>query len=1382
MLTAFMPTLTVRAQDGNTEAVPKTYEECDAPVEIVNGDYSFKINKTAFDVGEPILITASGPNSKDWIGVYEWNKSSSRSWKYVDGIGDGVETQLSTFAGSLPEGEYVIRLQANDSSYFKDSKATVKIKVGNPDTGMRGDATVLSVDKKVYEAGEPIMVTAKLVNSDSWVGIYQFDQYGARNSQCSAFAWVDNPDKASSEVNMGDGVAFDITSVLKAGWTLPCGVYYIGYFPNAPTDFETVLASTTILIDGDTAASYDSIAPSEYWDGEGSGTVTPDPDEPTPDDNAIDLDELEQKGITGDTSKLSVEKYTFKKGEPIMVTAYGSGNDWVGIYGSLEQQVATKWHYLSLSGDGVAFDVTRGTALEAGDYYIRFVPNNENLGSTVTLVKVTVTDEIYGEEGENPDPEEPTPDNPDVGDDEEKPTDYPGNQFVAEDGSVTIVNGDYELYVNKTHFEVGEQILVSGKGSGTKDWIGIYPVEYATSVKYQYLENVGDGVVFDITENYIKGGMYSQYSSLPAGEYVIRLQANGSDYYDGHRALVRITIGDVEPSVKGDSDLLGLEKFSFKAGEPIMVTPKMAQGYTDSWVALYGFDSYNKGSSVSWEWVSTNGDGVAFDISKGATLPEGVYLVALLPYDNAERDTKVAYAMITVGENTVVSHFDIPEVSGGVTVSNGTHSMNVNKTKFEVGEEILVTANGVSTRDWIGIARRGDREATIRWYYITDAGNGNPYNIKNAPNIGGKLSDYADIPAGLYTIYLVENDRYLKDTYTFSINISVGDTEDTENGKADGGTVSGGTPEVPDTTLAPEGVEYTPSGNGYAGGTVTVTMPTQALGNYNIVMYWADANGPLEGYTAHAKTKVYSTVATYTFSESVIVPNGATRLIVYSENRATGELSDEFVSVELPQNSQIGNLGTPNASFFAISDVHIGSTYGVKHFKLMIKEAITLYPNGAPIFIAGDVTDHGNESEYQLLISSFNEVIEENGADASKYPMFFAIGNHDYPSATGAFLSYATLPDGSHPTDTCYDFWLNGYHYIFLGSDSPSGLNAYFNEDTLAWLDTKLAENRSEDRPSFIILHQSIYNTVSGSLPGEGWHGVTNEAELVEVISKYPEIVMFNGHSHWEMNSKGNIFEGTEELPIHAFNCASVSYLWTGFNTTQGENLYGSHGYAVDLYNGKIVVRGRDFVNSEWIASAQYSIDFESSCEHELEKTAIAYENGFGKSGKITYSCASCSFETVEECLPLISAKGYSLNSERTAINGGYLVNLELLSLYKSLNGAVKYGIVIASADAFGGKSFFNESNMVNTDKAIQVEMDAEYQNFNCSVEFGTTQNGTLNLVICAYVIDANGASFVQADSAASSAVDSGKIAGGAFSSVTLNSVSAIHPEKKDEE
>lgn len=1226
MIIGILPALAIGAlAQEDTTTAPKTYEECDAPVEIVNGDFTLTVNKTTFDVGEEIIISASGPNSKDWIGFFALDQSSSKFWKYVDNIGDGVKTNI--IAGqSVPEGEYVIRLQANDSSKFSDSKATVVIKVGNPDTGVKGDSSLLSTDKKVYKVGEPIMVTAsKAVNYDSWIGIFRFDQYGANNSVTSGYAWVDHPSKPDAQPNMGVGTAIDFREALKSGWDLNTpGLYMIYYFPSdGATIFANALASTSIVIEGDTAVSYDSVAPSEYWGEDVGGGDVIEPDTPTPDPD--------------------------------------------------------------------------------------------------------------------PDPENPTPENPDVGggddDDDDDTTEFPGSQHIQADGSVKIVNGDYELYVNKTVYEVGEPILVSGKGSGTKDWIGIFRIQAGASIKYQYIENVGDGAIFDLTENYITGGDYNATtSSLPEGEYVIRLQANGSDYFEGHKALVRIKIGNPTTTVFGDSSLLSTDKTSYKVGEPIMVTPHMVEGYTDSWVGIYNFNGFNKGSSVAWEWVSTNGDGVAYDVTEGISLKEGVYLIRLLPYDTNDMTTQVAYTVVTVGEDTVASHNTPLVPATNVNVTNGTHSMTVNKTKFEVGEDILVTATGVGAKDWIGISFRDSREATIRWYYITEAGNGNPYNIKNASNIGGNLSAYKDIPAGLYTIYLVENDQYLKDTYTLSINIAVGDVEDTQNGvTSGGGTATSG------EALPPESAEYTPSGNGYAGGTVTVNMPAEALSKYNIVMYWADENGPLQGYTAHAKAKVYSSIVTYTFSDSVIIPNGATRLLVYSEKNTTGELSEEFISIDLPQNSAIGDLGAPSTSFFAISDTHIGSTYGEKHFRLMLKDAIALYPNGAPIYISGDITDHASASEYEQFMSIFNEVMAEAGADPTKYPLFLAIGNHDYPSAAGTFLQYATLPNGDHPSDTCYDFWLNGYHYIFLGGDNASGLEASFTEATLAWLDSKLAENRSKERPIFVFLHQPMYNTVSGSLPGEGWDGVTNETELQAVISKYPEIVMFNGHTHWEMNSKGNIFEGTDALPIYAFNCASVSYLWTAFNITSGENLYGSQGYAVDVYDGRIVVRGRDFIDSEWIAAAQYSIEFVSECEHDYKPSSLEYPNGYGSQGIIASTCSKCGSTSTEVCEPIIRALGYSVKESDGGgfgICAGYAVNHEMRALFESINGATtEIGVAMFNCDFINGESFFENGRIASEKAKLQVEIISDdYSTVNVYLSGITEDLYDLDLALCAYV------------------------------------------------
>ncbi|MBQ2809418.1 MAG: hypothetical protein IJF11_00830, partial [Clostridia bacterium] len=91
----------------------------------------------------------------------------------------------------------------------------------------------------------------------------------------------------------------------------------------------------------------------------------------------------------------------------------------------------------------------------------------------------------------------------------------------------------------------------------------------------------------------------------------------------------------------------------------------------------------------------------------------------------------------------------------------------------------------------------------------------------------------------------------------------------------------------------------------------------------------------------------------------------------------------------------------------------------------------------------------------------------------------------------------------------------------------------------------------------------------------------------------------------------------------------------------------------------------------------------------------------------------------------------------------------------------------------------FDESNKVNTTKALQVEIDDEYSNFDCSINFGSTANSDLKLIICAYVIEGDNVTFIQAESGEE--VDSTLVTGGSFKSVTLNYVAAL-PTSKEEE
>ena len=106
--------------------------------------------------------------------------------------------------------------------------------------------------------------------------------------------------------------------------------------------------------------------------------------------------ETEPPVVTPDEPRLVSDKTTYKVGEPIMVTAVGSGTDWIGIQTLelAEQNLGSAfWWYVSSVGSGTAFDmlsVQDGSNLTAtlpvGEYVIRLVANDQPFNSHEDLI------------------------------------------------------------------------------------------------------------------------------------------------------------------------------------------------------------------------------------------------------------------------------------------------------------------------------------------------------------------------------------------------------------------------------------------------------------------------------------------------------------------------------------------------------------------------------------------------------------------------------------------------------------------------------------------------------------------------------------------------------------------------------------------------------------------------------------------------------------------------------------------------------------------------------------------------------------------------------------------------------------------------------------
>ena len=183
--------------------------------------------------------------------------------------------------------------------------------------------------------------------------------------------------------------------------------------------------------------------------------------------------------------------------------------------------------------------------------------------------------------------------------------------------------------------------------------------------------------------------------------------------------------------------------------------------------------------------------------------------------------------------------------------------------------------------------------------------------------------------------------------------------------------------------------------------------------------------------------------------------------------------------------------------------------------------------------------------------------------------------------------------------------------------------------------------------------------------------------------------------------------------------------------------------------------------------------------ESHNDGESLSFDGGLTAEGTYCVGCQNdgCTVNTKTTINPVFTAKGYSTNPGKNAINGGFSVDPDSLALYERLIGELNYGIIIANANSFGSNPLLDENNDITSDKAVQLPIGKEYSNFDCTLGFGANTNVELHLVICAYVIEGDDVTFIQAQSG-----DDITIGGTQFKSVTLSYVVALQPAPASKE
>jgi len=288
--------------------------------------------------------------------------------------------------------------------------------------------------------------------------------------------------------------------------------------------------------------------------------------------------------------------------------------------------------------------------------------------------------------------------------------------------------------------------------------------------------------------------------------------------------------------------------------------------------------------------------------------------------------------------------------------------------------------------------------------------------------------------------------------------------------------------------------------------------------------------------------------------------------------------------------------------FAVMSDIHIVAWDEESHVRLAqaLEDYLQLADKPDFMVINGDLTD-GYEEDYTIL----KAILQQYDLP----PIYVTNGNHEYykmwhnqerqmvresfPNGWSTEQAMALFTTEMGLSCSYYDVWVEGYHLIFLSGEKycdrvPESLeDAWMSDAQFAWLEQVLKQHRNreheriEHKPIFAFLHQPLPNTVAGSHCSTE-KGVVQDVRLKEILSQYPELILFSGHTHAELSCK-NIYvdEKIGYMGTSSVRCPYSEDLYP-IDGTQSESVF------VEVHSNMVTIRGRRHDTRTWMEAAVF--------------------------------------------------------------------------------------------------------------------------------------------------------------------------------------------------
>lgn len=245
-------------------------------------------------------------------------------------------------------------------------------------------------------------------------------------------------------------------------------------------------------------------------------------------------------------------------------------------------------------------------------------------------------------------------------------------------------------------------------------------------------------------------------------------------------------------------------------------------------------------------------------------------------------------------------------------------------------------------------------------------------------------------------------------------------------------------------------------------------------------------------------------------------------------------------------------------TFGVISDIHFGNNVGEGPMVKVPQALKNLTSQGRldALAVVGDLANSGAASEYEQLVGVFQD--EKNFTNPVG-TFLFMMGNHDNFDSDGKSHYQEGLKafNGGEPYPYHIYKVIKGYPFITISefsgdsndTNSPSSGTAAYPSDVVDLLESYLerASQECPGKPIFVFTHVPPRWTVYGSWPEVETGGAWAMQVLNPVLNKYPQAVVFAGHSHYPLGDPRSIHQGVNpDSPrqnyFTAINTASTTY------------------------------------------------------------------------------------------------------------------------------------------------------------------------------------------------------------------------------------------------